>query len=188
MKKLLLILVGVLLVVGIVTLLKSRFDGPYQETEISVIRGIVETYIKADMSGANLGTDNFVESGLEKILIAGEESAPGWDTVSLVKNYKLTSIDTKKVKGQDLAIASVTYEIVGEVPGAVEVIRQKETEKYVFRLVKQGKDWKLIQPFDLRPHVSIETVIKHLKTLLGQEHQEKVPEVIRQLEKMKGNI
>ncbi len=188
MKKLRLILIVILISAVSLFLFKSHFDKKNKEAEVSAIRAVVEKYIQADLAGANLGTDNFVESGLEKILVPGEEAAPGWDTVSLVKSYKLKSIENKKVKGKDLAIASVAYEIIGEVPGAVEVVRLKETENYVFRLVKEDKTWKLIQPFDLRPHVTIETTIKHLKTLVGHEGQGKVPEVIQQLEKMKGNV
>jgi hypothetical protein len=187
MKKALIILVGIFAVIGCIVLYKNQTDKSTREAEVTSVRSIVEMYIKADLHGATLGTDNFAQSGIGKIIIPGEESSPGWDTVSLAKSYTINTIQVKKEKGRNLATASVTYELVGEVPGAVEVIEKKETENYVFRLVKQDKEWKLIEPYDLRPHVSIETVIRHLKTLLGREHQEKLPEVIRQLEKMKGN-
>jgi hypothetical protein len=152
------------------------------------IRSTVELYLKADLQGATLGSDNFARSGIGKLIIPGEEIAPGWDTCSVVTSYAIDAVEEKMVKGQHLAIVSVTYAVVAEVSGATDVEHKKEREKYVFRLVKQGNDWKLIDPYDLKPHVSIDTLIAHLKTLLGQEHQEKVPDVIHQLEKMKGAV
>lgn len=188
MKKITLALVATLVLTSGIFLLRSHLEKSNKESDATAVRAVVESYIKADLNGATLGTDNFEKSGLDRILIPGEEVAPGWDNVSLVKAYKINSIQTRNEKGRQLAIVSVAYEVVGEVPGAVEVIKNNETENYQFRLVKQNKEWKLIEPYDLRPHVSIETVIKHLKNFVGDEGQEKVPEVIHQLEEMKGNI
>jgi hypothetical protein len=187
MKKAVFIAVGIFAIIGCIVLFHYQADRSTHRADVSAVRSVVEKYLKADFNGATLGTDNFARSGLGKIMIPGEESSPGWDTVSLTRSYAIDAIQVKNEKGRNLATASVTYELVGEVPGAVEVLEKKEKEKYVFRLVQQEKEWKLIEPYDLRPHVSIETVIRHLKMLLGQEQQEKLPEVIRQLEKMKNN-
>ena len=148
MKKPVLAFVTTLALISSIFLLRSHLGKSNQEADAAAVRAVVETYIKADLDGATLGTDNFEKSGLDRILIPGEEVASGWDNVSLVKAYKINSIQTRNEKGRQLAIATVAYEVVGEVPGAVEVVKRNETENYQFRLVKQDKEWKLIEPYD----------------------------------------
>lgn len=171
---------GVLILVGL-----NECAMPDREVE-TAIRSVVESFLKADLDGAFLSSDNFERSGIDRILVPGDGMRPGWDTVTLVKSYEITNVISSRGK----ASATVEYRVLGEVPGAEEVIRRDSTEEYHFLLAKRGKGWKLVSPNDLRPHVSIDTTLRHLNLLLSQSgnSSDTLPAVIRQLELMKASI
>ena len=153
------------------------------EANQKAVHAVVETYCRADYDGANLSTDNYKKSSLPELVVAGECEAPGWDTVSLVKAY---SIKTVEVKGENASV-EVQYEVLGEVPGAQEVEVKKQKENYIFRLKKVGDGWKLITPADLKPHIAIDTAIRHIKELyeMGKMTQPNAPKVIERLKELK---
>lgn len=153
------------------------------ETSAKMVQTLVETYCKADYDGANLSTDNYKKSLLPGFVVAGEYESPAWDTVSLVKAYFIKSVE---VKGENASVA-VQYEVLGEVPGAQEVEVKKEKENYTFKLKKLGDSWKLITPADLKPHIAIDTAIRHIRELYETEKasQPNAPKVIERLQELK---
>lgn len=147
------------------------------------VRTLVETYCKADFDGAMLSSANYRKSPLPAFVVAGEKEGPAWDTVALVKAYSIKSVE---IKGEDASV-NVLYEVLGEMPGAQKVEIKKRNENYTFKLKKKNGDWKLIRPFDLMPHIGVDTAIRHMQKLYESEKnsQPNAPNVIEQLNKLK---
>ena len=157
-----------------------------QEAEASAVKNLVETYCRADSNGANLSSDNYLKSGLPGFMVAGDFESPGWDTVSLIKKYSITSV---KVNGK-IATVIVTYDTLGEVPGAEKVTIDKKNENYSFNLVKNDEKWKLKTPYDLQPHILVDTAIIHIQELYEtqKESQPNAPAVIQRLKQLKEKV
>jgi hypothetical protein len=153
------------------------------EASIKAVRTLVETYCIADFDGANLSTENYRKSSLPMFVLVGENEAPGWDTVSLVKAFTIKAVD---VKGET-ATAVVSFDVLGEVPGAQRVNANRREEAYTFRLKKVDGRWKLILPADLQPHISVDTAISHIQGLYEteKESQSNAPKVIERLRELK---
>jgi hypothetical protein len=177
----LLIVLGVMLLLPACTNKQTSF-----EAESTAAKSLVETYCKADLNGANLSTDNFLKSGLSSFLVSGEFESPGWDTVSLIIKYTITY---SKVNGKE-AIITVSYDTLGEIPGAEEVTIDKRIENYNFKLVKIDGKWRLKTPYDLKPHISIDTAIRHIQVLYKteKEAQPNAPKVIQRLKQLKEQL
>jgi hypothetical protein len=172
------------LIIGLIILTSAAcMKEPKNEANKKVVRALVETYCKADFDGANLSTDNYKKSPLPGFVISGEYEAPAWDTVSLVKAYSIRSVE---VNGENASVV-VMYEVLGEVPGAQEVVIKKENVNYTFTLRKQRDSWKLITPAELMPHIAVDTAIRHIRELYEtqKEFQPNAPKVIKSLQALK---
>ena len=164
-------------------LYQDRVAGQTQPTgDSATVRALVQRYCEADLNGAMLGTKNYLASGLKEIIVAEEgHVSPGWDTVTLIKGFKILGV----TMGAHQAAVKVRYEVIGEEDN-IKVRPHKTTKDYDFRLVKKDGQWKLIEPYNLRPHISIETSIKHRQALYeeGKERQPNAPEIIRKLREL----
>jgi hypothetical protein len=143
-------------------LISSIFSFCYAENELKQFdnpRQLVEFYCKADFEGVFLSSENYKKSNIGKFIIRGEYMSPAWDTVVLIKDYK---IQEEKQNNNNSSI-SVNYDVIGYCSRDVTIKRKNEL--YVFRLKKQNNQWVLIEPYDLPQHISIETAIKHFKSL-----------------------
>ncbi len=146
------------------------------------VKSLVEKYCTADLNGVNLSTESFLKSGISSFMVAGEWEPPGWDTVTLIKGYAITSVELNDTT----ATATVSYDVIGEVPGAEEVVIDRKKVNYKFRLVKKDGIWKLVTPSDLRPHVSLATTLQHIQYLYDtqKENQPKAPHVMQRLKRL----
>ena len=154
------------------------------ETETAAVKNIVETYCKADLNGARLSAKNYSKSDIHNIITVGDFTEPGWDTASLIKKYLITAVKLNEKN----ATVTVSYDALGEITGTEEVILNKKTEECTFDLVKINGKWKLKNPYDLNPHISINTAIKHIEELYNAEkacHHPQAPAIIIKLNKMK---
>jgi hypothetical protein len=166
------------------SLLQGRADKNNQlPSDTLAVRNLVQRYCEADLRGATLSTENYRKSGLGEFIIsaAGRESA-GWDTATIIKGFEILSADL--TPGQ--AVVNVKYESLGEVD-SIEIRIKRNREYYNFSLVKKSGIWKLINPYDLRPHISIETAINHIQSLYNEdkELQPNLYYIIRKLKELK---
>lgn len=134
-------------------------------TEINTPKELVEKYCYEDFNGAFLSSDNYERSDIGKYIIAAEYETPGWDIVILISGYKISSIDTDIKTAKIL----VEYQVIGELSGGVDLKLKKSIETYIFRLKKQGENWKIVKPYNLPPHISVTTAIRHLEELIATQ-------------------
>jgi len=186
MKKI--VLIAGMAAVGLVVVFFLYQDRVARQTQLAgdsaAVRALVQRYCEADLNGAMLGTENYKKSGLDEIIVAEEgHISPGWDTVTLIKGFKILGV----TMGAHQGAVQVQYEVMGEL--ADEVRLDQRTEDYDFRLVKKDGHWKLIEPYDLNPHISIETAIKHMQALYEEEREQQpqAPEVIRKLRELQSS-
>lgn len=134
-------------------------------TEINTPKELVEKYCYEDFNGAFLSSDNYERSDIGKYIIAAEYETPGWDIVILISEYKISSIDTDIKTAKIL----VEYQVIGKLSGGVDLKLKKSIETYIFRLKKQGENWKIVKPYNLPPHISVTTSIRHLEELIATQ-------------------
>ncbi len=152
------------------------------DADKAAVKSLMKKYCTADLNGVNLSTENFLKSGISSFMVAGDSEPPGWDTVTLIKEYAVTSVELHGTT----ATATVSYDVLGEVPGAEEVAIDKKKVQYSFRLVKKEGIWKLVTPSDLQPHVSVPTALQHIQNLYDtqKENQPKAPYVMQRLKQL----
>lgn len=145
-------------------------------------RKVVETFCRLDLDGGLLSTENSERSRIFDYISLTEGPFPGWDTATLVTGYKILSVSSHT----DTAEVLLQYHIIGEIPGE-ELVIKKRTEKSRFRLRRVNGAWKIIDPNNLRPHISIETAISHLQYLIDSKSNESpaIPVVIEKLKMLK---
>jgi len=73
----------------------------------------------------------------------------------------------------------VEYAVIGD--WAVDVKIKRLTERYVFRVKQVQDSWKLLDPVDLPPHISIPTAIKHIEMLMQIQEEPEGPAIIKKL-------
>lgn len=178
-----------ILVLGLAAYFPSQQGKAEENEQLSsdtlAVRSLVQKYCEAEFHGATLGTKSYKKSGLDKFIIHEKgHAAPGWDTVTLIRKFNIISV---KVAPRH-AMVSVEYNLLGEVD-TLEVRINQKIEKYNFRLIKKNGEWKLIEPYNLRPHISIDTAINHIQSLYDTQGdvQPKAPEVIRKLRELKSS-
>jgi hypothetical protein len=147
------------------------------------LRKVVEVFCRLDLDGGLLSTENSKRSGIFDYISLSEGPFPAWDTVTLVEGYEVLSVSSRSDAGEVL----LRYDVIGEIPGAAELVIKKRKEETRFRLRRINGMWKIIDPNDLLPHISVETAINHLHSLVdsGGNDQPEVPLVIEKLRKLK---
>ena len=138
---------------------------------------VVAEYCKADSEGATLSTENYNKSGIAALLWKVEEIGPAWDYAILIKAFRVGSVSMKG--GQSEVI--VEYSVIGEWGMDVEIKRQ--TERYKFQVKQVQGSWKLLDPVDLPPHISVPTAIRHIEELMRIQDE---PEGPAKIEKLKA--
>jgi hypothetical protein len=122
-------------------------------------RKVIEHFLKLDTDGARLGTDTYKASGIGDYVVQGEYESPGWDTVTLITDYKIQKI----TQSGSTASAMVKYNVIGKASNNLEI--KKKNEIYIFKLKKQNHRWFIVEPYDLPQHISVDAAIKHWELL-----------------------
>jgi hypothetical protein len=136
---------------------------------------VVATYCKADFEGATLSTKNYNKSGIAALLWKVEETGPAWDYAILIEGFRITSV----AKKGDQSEVTVEYAVIGE--WAVDVKIKRHTEHHVFQVKQVQASWKLLDPVDLPPHISIPTAIRHIEMLMRIQEEPEGPATIKKL-------
>jgi len=135
----------------------------------------VAAYCKADYEGATLSTENYRRSGIAALLWKVEEIGPAWDYAILVEGYRIASVSIKGGQSE----VTVEYAVVGEWAGDVKI--KKRTERHVFQVKQVQGSWKLLDPVDLPPHISVPTAIRHIEMLMRTQEEPEGPATIKKL-------
>lgn len=64
---------------------------------------------------------------------------------------------------------------------AVDVKIKRQIERYIFRVKQVQDSWKLLDPVDLPPHISVPTAIKHIEMLMQTQDEPEGPATIKKL-------
>jgi len=144
---------------------------------------VVETFCRLDLAGGLLSSENSKRSGIFDYISLSDGPFPAWDSVTLVEGYELLSVSSRSDTGEVL----LRYDVIGEIPGAAELVINKRKEETRFRLRRIDGMWKIIDPNNLLPHISVETAINHLQSLVdtGGNDLPEVPLVIEKLRKLR---
>ena len=153
-------------------------ENRYQEQ-----KKVVETFCRFDSEGGLLSTENSKRSGIFDYISLSKGPFPAWDTATLITGYKILSVSSQS----ETAKVLLQYDVIGEIPGEELVVR-KMKEKTRFRLRRVDGAWKIVDPNNLRPHISIETAISHLQYLVDSKSNESpaIPEVIEKLKMIRA--
>jgi hypothetical protein len=138
---------------------------------------VVAAYCKADLEGATLSTENYNKSGIAALLWKVEEIGPAWDYAILIEGFRIASVARKGNQSE----ATVEYAVIGELAMDVEIKRQ--TERHIFRVKQVQGTWKLFDPVDLPPHISVPTAIRHIEMLMRIQDE---PEGSAKIKKLKA--
>ena len=127
---------------------------------------VVEEYLSLDFEGARLSS----ESWPTIVEFITWEVEPGWDTVIVVEGFRVH----EPTLNAATALVPVSYDVAGiwsgdrfylpdEVPPSVTELSRKArgTE---FRLQLVENTWRIVHPRS-HPHVSVQSLIDHLKKL-----------------------
>lgn len=147
------------------------------------VKGAVETFCRLDLAGGLLSSENSKRSGIFDYISLSEGPFPAWDTVTLIEGYEVLSVSSCSDSGEVL----LRYDVIGEIPGAAELVVNRQKEEVRFRLRKVGGRWKIIDPNNLLAHISIDTAISHLQSLVdsGENAMPEISLVIEKLRKLK---
>ncbi len=124
---------------------------------------IAMLFLKLDYDGARLSSDSYVKSGIAGFTVSGEYASPGWDIVDLVKAYEILSINEKT----EYATVTVQYDVIGDLSDTLSV--EQKAKQYTFRFKRLNQRWFMIEPYDLRQHISIGAAIRHLEDLIATQ-------------------
>jgi hypothetical protein len=131
---------------------------------------VVDEYCRLDLNGARVGGGLAVHRIFKLVTW---EVEPGWDTITVVRSYRL--IDSRKTKTG--AEVRVEYQVLGEIPAnTLELKAGSEIITFVLR--RSGTAWKIEKPV-FQPHLSIEAAIAAERQALTANHD---PELKRQIE------
>jgi len=127
---------------------------------------LMAAYCKADFEGATLSTENYNKSGIAALLWKVEENL-------LIEGFRITSV----AKKGDQSEVTVEYAVIGE--WAVDVKIKRYTERHAFQVKQVQVSWKLLDPVDLPPHISIPTAIRHIEMLMRIQEEPEGPATIK---------
>lgn len=131
---------------------------------------VVEAYVKADAEGATLSSEKYASSVIPSIVLSSQYETPGWDTVSIVERSEVIGIEPME-DAYDIQKVKVQYHIIADC--ADELMPKAYFESYSFRVHKMGNKWMIVNPTDLRPHVSLPAFLRHVHVLLRADPERK---------------
>jgi hypothetical protein len=146
-------------------------------------RQVVELFCRLDIGGGLLSTENSKLSGIFNSIVLSNGFFSAWDTVTLITGYHILFVSSNS----DTAQVLVRYDVIGEIPGAAKLLLEDKQEESLFQLKRTGGAWKIVDPNNLRPHISVDTAIRHLQALVltGDNDQPEVSTVIEKLRTLK---
>jgi len=153
----------------------SAGDPPPRSSPESVVR----QFCQQDFDGAR--TRGATSAKIEGLVLW--EFEPGWDTVTVVKSFRILSSHKLAKK----AIVVVEFETLGEMP-AWDFVLKREKERVQFTLQLGDREWqwkndeavlvpgrlqwRITEPV-LQPHISLPYSIEHTKWLIGTQDDPK---------------
>jgi hypothetical protein len=120
---------------------------------------VVKQYCHLQAEGYGLSSEGWVK--IEPLVAWSDE--PGWDTVIVISNYKVGSLEKIGKK----ALVSVKYFVLGSTD-SMRFVKSKRQETIKFELGMIDGKWKITRPL-IMPHVNKETVIRHLREIQASE-------------------
>jgi hypothetical protein len=140
---------------------------------------VVAAYCRADCEGATLSSENYTKSYIPDLLLKREPIGPAWDIAVLIEGFRIVSVSSTA----DESEVTVEFFVVADWEGIIGLKVEKRTDRHVFKLRRVQNEWKLLDPVDLPPHISLATAIRHTEMLLKiqREVQPDAPEVIRRM-------
>lgn len=152
----------------------SASDPPLSSPE-----SVVRQFCQQDFDGARTRSDT--SEKIEKLVLW--EFEPGWDTVTVVKSFRIVS--SRKLAKK--AIVVVEFDTLGEMPAWDFVARrEKERVQFVLQLGDREWQWKNDEPVlmpgklqwritgpAIQPHISLPYSIEHTRWLIGTQDDPK---------------
>lgn len=136
-------------------------------------KDVVNYYCQADLDGAKLSTENYKKSGLDSLIIQSGRPAPGYDERTLVSAFSIKSV--RMAPGAaDRADVTVEYSVAATWMGISDLTEEHRTERYTFHVRQRDGKWRIEEPLDLMPHISVRTAVKNMEMLL--QTQGELPE------------
>ena len=138
-------------------------------TEYPLIpKEVMEAFCKADYNGAGLSTKGWPIIKKYTTWV----DAPGWDSVVVISEYKLTSVK------ENLRTASVIvdYKVIGNLDSGEKISnleRNIHMQKINYNMVKLNGQWKIDNPQE-PPHISVNTAIGVMENQIKKETDERL--------------
>jgi hypothetical protein len=123
---------------------------------------VVQDYCKLDQAGARLSSQDPNNQKIFALVSWLEE--PGWDSVVVIKSCEIFPSKW----GQPTSRVALRYVLLGEMTGTNITAYRPHDEFVTFVLDKSGDTWKIKRPL-IPPHISVETAIAALNSLLKDE-------------------
>lgn len=160
------------MLVAICVLINLLSTASASDPPLSGPESIVREFCQRDFNGERTRSDT--SARIEKLVLWERE--PGWDTVTVVKSFRILS--SRKINKK--AIVVVEFDTLGEMPAWDFVLkREKERVQFTLQLGDQewqwkndevvlvpGKlQWRITEPV-LQPHISLPYSIEHTRWLI----------------------
>jgi hypothetical protein len=159
MKRVTLIMISIL-IIGVGTPTSNISAAETKQKIPESPRDLTLHFLKLDFEGARLGSDDYRKSGIAEFIVPGEYMSPGWDMAIVIRKYEIEKTRPKS----DRVAVTVKYDVIGSVSNELTI--KSQTEHYTFRFKQKVDRWFMIEPYDLPPHISVNTAIRHLDHLL----------------------
>lgn len=178
------VLLGIVLILvsGCQSETKNRVKTSSGERVCQGPEELVAMYCRNDFDGTFLGSEPIQSSEIDKIFVPTEASPPGWDMASIVEEFQVEPPQNIHSSDSEIQI-KVVYKVLAELGFDVELGPKDSTENYVFHAKKINGMWKLMRPLDLRPHISVDSAVRHMKELMRNQ-ADSTPESLQVLRKL----
>jgi hypothetical protein len=143
---------------------------------------VVKEYCQLDLQGARLSGETWSRVAP----LVGWEDEPGWDSAILASGYHVQSTTVRPDHASVIVVFRVLGSLEDDKPFAPA--RKGKYETISFHLERAGDSWKIVRPV-IPPHVSLRSMMEHLRGLLaheenGSERKQTLEEQLHQLEKL----
>jgi hypothetical protein len=136
-------------------------------------KSIVDQYCKMDSLGYALSSDTFKKNMIHLVTEKSANIAPGWDVITIIKDYKIGKQITKKQK----VFIPVRYHLLGVMDGNRHFEYKEESKVINYELILIKDEWKITKFSE--PKVAIDTIINYLKNRLNSFSEDKDKEQVQ---------
>jgi len=149
--------------IALAIIVMAMFPLAFAKNDLEAPAKVVDQYCTLDYNGARLTSNGMAQ--ISKL--ASFKGEPGWDSVVVSESY---CINSSRING-DHASVQVQYSNFGDLAGTDFNPRQT-LEIVIFKLKRSKEGWKITSPL-ICPHVSKNSIVQNIQTLIANEGDSK---------------